>query len=684
MMKLKERLRRGTALVLTLLMVVSLGTQFRASAYEQKTGKVTATSLYVRSGPGTTYDKLGYVKNNAMVTIVDEANADDGALWYKIEYGGDYGYVSARFVEVVVVDKDDVDFEAMISEFPASYRDDLWAIHALYPNWIFKPVYTHTNWEDAIAAESKLGHSLVPKTSISSWKSTAPGAYDWNTSTWVTFDGGSWVQASDEIIAYYMDPRSYLDSNYIFTFLDYSYDASQTREGVANIVRGTFLEGGFSQGGKDYSYVDVIMDAAKQYSMNPYVLATIIRNEQGVDGGRGISGTVPGYEGYYNYYNIGAYATSTMGPIERGLWYAKGGNNGSTSYNRPWDNRYSAILGGANFYSSNYVGHGQNTIYLKKFNVVGSDKYPPYTHEYMTNVPGAAAEGYTISKAYNETTRAEKLIFEIPVFDNMPEQPTRKPKGDGSPNNKLSDLAVNQSGMTPGFAPDTLSYDLVLDQGIDEITISATAMDSTARIAGTGTFKLQNGSNSFDVVVTAQNGKERVYTVNVDANISKPEPPAPPEPPVDPDPGTGDVTDAILNPNLKVSESDKTISGFPTVPYTADQVVANLGVSNGSAQVVDRNGNALSGNVGTGAKVRILRTDGSLQAEYSIIVYGDSNGDGRISSVDLLCIQKHIVRMTALNGVQLAAADANHDGRVTSVDLLRIQKTILHMSSITQ
>ncbi len=510
----KEKMHKGIAMLLALAMVVSLGVTVQASAYEQKIGKVKATTLYVREGPGTGYDKMGYVRQNSMVTIVDEANASDGALWYKIKFEGSYGYVSASFVELVPVDTGDTDFESTINQFPESYRSSLRAIHALYPNWVFKPLFTHTNWADALAAESKLGHSLVHKNTISSWKSTAPGAYDWSTGTWVGFDGPSWVQASDEILAYYMDPRSYLDSNYVFAFLDYSYDASQTREGLANIVKGTFLKGGFTQDGTEYSYVDVIMDAASRYSMNPYVLATIMRNELGVNGSKSISGTVPGYEGYYNYYNIGAYATSTMTAIQRGLWYAKGGNDGSTSYNRPWNNRYDAILGGANFYASNYVGHGQNTVYLKKFNVVGSDRYPPYTHEYMTNVTGASSEGFTLSKAYGESARAEKLIFQIPVFNNMPETPSKKPTGDGSPNNKLASLTANQGELTPAFHMDTQSYDLVLNPGTTEFTLSATALDAKATIRGTGTYQLKEDGNDISVTVTAQNGQKRVYTVH--------------------------------------------------------------------------------------------------------------------------------------------------------------------------
>lgn len=58
---------------------------------------------------------------------------------------------------------------------------------------------------------------------------------------------------------------------------------------------------------------------------------------------------------------------------------------------------------------------GQDTLYLKKFNVQGSNLYK---HQYMTNVQAAAAEGLTLSKitALANTT----LEFSIPVYKNMP------------------------------------------------------------------------------------------------------------------------------------------------------------------------------------------------------------------------------------------------------------------------
>ena len=52
--------------------------------------------------------------------------------------------------------------------------------------------------------------------------------------------------------------------------------------------------------------------------------AAAILQEVGTSGGNSVSGTVSGYEGLFNYYNIGAYRTTSQSAVERGLWYAGG------------------------------------------------------------------------------------------------------------------------------------------------------------------------------------------------------------------------------------------------------------------------------------------------------------------------------------------------------------------------
>ncbi|MCI8514308.1 MAG: SH3 domain-containing protein [Lachnospiraceae bacterium] len=666
-------------LILAILTTSTLGiltVPFSVHAYTEKIGYITADSLNVRSEPGTSNPAIGSVREGAVVTIIDEAYAPDGALWYKIRYNGSQeGYASSVYITVREPsggggDGSDGDFESMIAGFPESYKQDLRTIHTYYPKWRFIPVYTGLDWNEAVSQENVLGKSLISANSVSSWKSTQPGAYDWDTSTWRGLDGAAWVQASREITAYFMDPRSYLDANYIFVFLDYAYDPSvQTLDGLRRIVAGTFLTGGFSENGMDYSYPDVIMEVAAQTGMNPYVMASMIRVEIGVNGTSGsISGTEPGYEGLYNYYNVGAYATESMTAIQRGLWYA--GQSGS--YNRPWNTRYGAILGGAQSYAQNYVTKAQNTLYLKKFNVVSNPYYPLYTHQYMTNVQGASTEANVMARGYDEVMRDAPLTFAIPVYENMPESATVRPTGDGSPNNKLASLSVNGYSLTPAFNTDTLEYDVVVPGDVTSVTIDAAVKDGSAWVSGTGTYPLHAGVNTFPVVVTAQNGQQRTYQIHVAGSNGGQ--------PVDP----GDPSAATLNTSMRVSASAGTIEGLPKTPVSASEFVAALGVQNGSAQVLTASGEAQNGNVGTGNIVRILNASGNVQAQYTVILYGDANGDGRITSADLLRIQRGILGMVNLSGAYRTAADANRDGRVTSADLLRIQRAILGMTTIAQ
>lgn len=326
-----------------------------------------------------------------------------------------------------------VDFESYLTEqgFPESYKIELRRLHEVYPNWIFEAQHTGLEWAEALQAESIIGKNLVPASSISSWKSTDDQAYDWDTGEWAEFDSGGWVAASPEIIGYYMDPRNFLGEDSVFQFLKQSYDPqTETKEGIENMTADSFLAGTYEENGTQ-SYSAALIQAAEVSNVNPYVLASMIIMEQGRDGtGDSISGTVAGYEGYYNYFNIGAYKTASMSAVERGLWFAKGSGAGAVSYDRPWDARIKSILGGALHYGENYVNKGQDTLYLKKFNVQGDNLY---NHQYMANVAGSASEGSIMSEAYTAAFRTGNLTFKIPVYENMPETACVQPTGNEPP-----------------------------------------------------------------------------------------------------------------------------------------------------------------------------------------------------------------------------------------------------------
>ena len=234
----KKYRMRGTAILLGLAMAVSqpaasLLPAAEVMAYTERSASINGTNVNVRSGPGTTNSIVTKLTRGAAVTVIGEQTASDGALWYQIRFTGSggtqtTGFVSSAYIKFPVTYTSDADFEAYLNAqgFPDSYKDSLRALHAKYPNWVFTAQHTGLNWDDVISNESVVGTNLVSSSSISSWKSTAAGAYDWNTSTWPGFDGSSWVAASQEIISYYMDPRNFLDENYVFQFLLQSYDGS--------------------------------------------------------------------------------------------------------------------------------------------------------------------------------------------------------------------------------------------------------------------------------------------------------------------------------------------------------------------------------------------------------------------------------------------------------------------------
>lgn len=256
------------------------------------------------------------------------------------------------------------------------------------------------------------------------------------------------------------------------------------------------------------SYAEIIMNAAARSGVNPYVLTAMILQEQGTQGSRGISGTVAGYEGYYNFFNIEAYQSGSMSAIERGLWFA----SQSGSYERPWNSVDKAIIGGAAYYGANYVDAGQDTFYLKKFNVQGNNLYK---HQYMTNVQAAASEGAKLEEAYSSQLKQLALEFKIPVYKNMPDTPCQQPTSDGNPNNKLSALSVDGFSLTPTFSRDVTSYNLIVDASVTSVTVRASALDSSAVISGTGNIQLQSGNTDITVQVKAQNGTTSRYVIHV-------------------------------------------------------------------------------------------------------------------------------------------------------------------------
>ena len=451
------------------------------------------------------------------IEVLEEVNADDGYKWYRIKFSKNdkerEGYVRSDLVTIVNTNyntqSSDADFEEQIKEFPDDYKAQLRALHEKYPNWQFEAVKTGLEWSDVVKNESKVGRNLVAKTSIASWKSTEPQAYNWASNTWYGFDGGSWAAASTELIQYYLDPRNFLDDSGIFQFETLEFKDYQNVDGVKNALAGTFMAGDYSDtDGETRSYASTFFEAGQNYGINPYHLASRAVQEQGVLGrSQSIAGNVSGLENLFNYFNIGAFAANGNSATINGLYYAAGADE---NYLRPWNSRYKSINGSAKYIADKYVSVGQNTLYFQKFNVVNS-KNGIYSHQYMSNIVAASYESARLKKAYSDLNT--KLIFRIPVYNNMPSAKCVKPTSDSNPNTYLSKLWVDGYSFTTEFSSVNSTYYLTVGSDVESVNIGAEAVSSSSSVGGTGTYTLNSGENRIQVVCKAQNGATKGYTI---------------------------------------------------------------------------------------------------------------------------------------------------------------------------
>lgn len=658
----------GIYLLATIMLLMSCVFVIDTNVYavDQRTGTINATNVNVRSGPGTSYGRVGKVTKGDYGIIIGEEKDDSGSIWYQMTIDEIEGWVISTYVDVKV---ESLDFKEYLTlaGFPETYHAGLIALHEKYPNWVFEAQQTGLTWNEVITAESKLGRNLIHKSSISSWKSIQTGAYDWETSTWVPFDGGAWVAASEDIIKYYMDPRNFFDEKYVFQFLRQSYDANMdyTTSITAMFSKSTFWSGSFEEGGKTKNYVEAVLEAGKVSGVSPYTIASTIIQEQGWNP---TSALVSGASGYYNFFNAGAYEADGMGPVERGIWYAKQIDAATL---RPWNTRTKSLAGGALIYGKNYVSVGQDTIYLKKFDVV--DDGGLYNHQYMTNIQAAASEGKLLSDAFwsesaKESTATSSLAFKIPVYKDMPNDVCVKPTGDGSPNYMLKSLSVSGQSLTPTFSMYETEYSVIVPNEVGSVTVSASAYDSSAKVLGTGDVSLNVGTNKVDVRVKASNGNVRTYTISIIREKAE------------------DIyVPPVLESNTYTLNNDvKTITGITNFPITKDEFVKAFNVKNGEIKCTKADGTELNGNVGTGTKVTVYDTAGTLKASYSVIIYGDTNGDGNVNALDLLRVQKNILGLSSLKDLYYKAGDTSKNGTIDALDLLQVQKQILGIKAIKQ
>lgn len=293
-----------------------------------------------------------------------------------------------------------------VLQFPVSYRESLQALKDAHPNWTFVKLSTGLDFNTAVDNEMLGNRSLVS------------GSFD--ACTKEALYGTNWYYPSREILAYYMDPRNSLTQGTVFQFEQLTYNETyHTKSSLDLFLNTNFLNDSNKAPDQDITYSDIIWYICRAENVSPFFVAARIIQEQGSGTSALISGTYPGFEHYYNYFNYGANGTTTQEIIVNGLTYAK--QHWSTG-------SYSSIEYGIKNLATSYILGGQDTLYLQKYNVSPSSTHATYTHQYMQNISAARTEGYSTYTMYSGAGATENnFVFKIPVYENMPDTPVSKP-----------------------------------------------------------------------------------------------------------------------------------------------------------------------------------------------------------------------------------------------------------------
>lgn len=379
-------------------------------------GKTTAHINY-RKGAGTEMELKGSLDKDAKVKIVLKAKPVSSAqgsssTWYKIKIGKKYYYVCSSNIKLTgsTVDPspgasdpqpggndspstnlNDEEFEQYLTDqgFPESYKKKLRTLHKAHPNWGFVAYKTGISWKTALAEQTKGGRSLV--------SGSYPKKYrDGNKQ----YERG-WYKANSKVVAYYMDPRNFLNENRIFMFEDLSYKPKYQKKSVVSAILSPskLPKYGFTAA--------KFVKAGKKYKVSPVFLASRARQETG-GGGDAINGSKILGKKVYNPFNIGAFGKN---PLYNGLLYA---------YAKGWTTQTKAVKGGAKELAKNYINKGQHTTYYQRFNVRNGESKVG-THQYMTNIMAPYSEAGSTKTSYQKYGIMNKpIVFEIPIYKGMP------------------------------------------------------------------------------------------------------------------------------------------------------------------------------------------------------------------------------------------------------------------------
>lgn len=263
---------------------------------------------------------------------------------------------------------------------------------------------------------------------------------------------------------------------------------------------------------------------------------------------------------------------------------------------------------------------------------------------------------------------ADGLDNEIEIPDSVAEIKikgnTVTPEPELSDVNTLDNITVTNGVFDKNFDKDINDYIVIVDSDTFNINITKTDSKSiVSEIQEEYSFG-DNKSLMVEIIVTSESGVENNYSLTF---IRK-----------------TDEYSLTFNNNLSI-DNDKKYIKFVPVQTTGELLFEDILVINGNIKLYNKDNQEKDSSLVlvSGDILKIYSND-ELKDQYVISVFGDSNGDGKIGSIDLVQARKHLVGYKESldaepyrkTGVYEIALDLNGDGNITTIDILKFRKII--------
>ena len=141
----------------------------------------------------------------------------------------------------------------------------------------------------------------------------------------------------------------------------------------------------------------------------------------------------------------------------------------------------------------------------------------------LESVPNTTVTANITVKAPNSNVAEEKPSEKTDTSNEGTSGNTNNSSSSKSSNDNLSNLIVSPVDFTGFKASKTSGYSVTVENDVTEVKITAKTQDSKAKVSVSGNKDLKVGKNTVKVLVTAEDGTQKNYTVNVTRKEKKEE-----------------------------------------------------------------------------------------------------------------------------------------------------------------